>query len=92
MINRLTACAAVFAVLSAATITFASNTSLTRDSAPRIEAAAMSVVHLARVEVTGSPSPTNRSSSQPTFRAPGRSLEFTQRPVDPTKRNNRSPS
>jgi hypothetical protein len=60
MISRLTAYAAVFAVLSAATITFASNTSLTRDSAPRIEAAAMSVVHLARVEVTGKRDPKAR--------------------------------
>ena len=57
MISRLTAYAAVFAVLSAATITFASNTSLTRDSTPRVEAAAMPVVHLARVEVIGKREP-----------------------------------
>ena len=60
MISRLTAYAAVFAVLSAATITFASNTSLTRDSKPRLEAAAMPVVPLARVEVIGKRDPKAR--------------------------------
>ncbi len=60
MISRLTAYAAVFAVLSAATITFASNTALMRDSAPRVEAAAMPVVHLARVEVIGKRDPKAR--------------------------------
>ena len=60
MISRLTAYAAVFAVLSAATITFASNTTLTRDSAPRVEAAAMPVLHFARVEVIGKRDPQAR--------------------------------
>ena len=53
MINRLTACAAVFAVLSAATITFASNTSLPNGNTSRAEAAARPVLEFARVEVTG---------------------------------------
>ena len=53
MISRLTAYAAVFAVLSAATITFASNTGLPQGGAPRVEAAAMPVLHFARVEVIG---------------------------------------
>ena len=60
MISRLTAYAAVFAVLSAATITFASNTTLTRDSAPRVEAAGMPVLHFARVEVIGKRDPKTR--------------------------------
>ena len=60
MISRLTAYAAVFAVLSAATITFASNTTLTRDSAPRVETAAMPVLHFARVEVIGKRNPQTR--------------------------------
>ena len=53
MISRLTACAAVFAVLSAATITFASNTTVPHANTPRAEAAAMPVLQFARVEVTG---------------------------------------
>ena len=59
MISRLTAYAAVFAVLSAATITFASNTTTQRISAAAHaeSAAALPVVHLARVEVTGRRAP-----------------------------------
>ena len=53
MISRLTAYAAVFAVLSAATITFASNTTVPHANTPRAEAAAMPVLQFARVEVTG---------------------------------------
>ena len=54
MISRLTAYAAVFAVLSAATITFASNGALPSFAAvPQATAKALPVVQLARVEVTG---------------------------------------
>lgn len=54
MISRLTAYAAVFAVLSAATITFASNAALPSfAAAPEAGAKALPVVQLARVEVIG---------------------------------------
>jgi hypothetical protein len=54
MISRLTAYAAVFAVLSAATITFASNATLqTVGPAPVATAASLPVVQLERVEVIG---------------------------------------
>jgi hypothetical protein len=54
MNSRLTAYAAVFAVLSAATITFASNAALPSFAAgPETGAQALPVVQLARVEVTG---------------------------------------
>ena len=57
MISRLTAYAAVFAVLSAATITFASNTMAPHSTPAHAEAAALPVVHLARVEVIGRRAP-----------------------------------
>ena len=54
MISRLTAYAAVFAVLSAATITFASNATLQSVAPTSIAAAAsLPVVQLERVEVIG---------------------------------------
>ena len=53
MISRLTAYAAVFAVLSAATITFASNTTVPHGNTPRAAAAALPELQFARVEVTG---------------------------------------
>ena len=54
MISRLTAYAALFAVLSAATITFASNGASQALAAPAAAAAqAMPVVQLGRVEVIG---------------------------------------
>ena len=53
MFSRLTAFAAVFAVLSAATIAFASNTASQCSAAAHAEAAALPVVQLARVEVIG---------------------------------------
>lgn len=54
MISRLTAYAAVFAVLSAATITFASNAALPSfASVPAAAAKALPVVQLERVEVIG---------------------------------------
>jgi hypothetical protein len=52
MISRLTAYAAVFAVLSAATITFASNAT-SQAVAPVAAAASLPVVQLERVVVIG---------------------------------------
>jgi hypothetical protein len=53
MISRLTAYAAVFAVLSAATITFASNNAAQHGTSARAESAALPVIQLPRVEVIG---------------------------------------
>ena len=57
MISRLTAYAAVFAVASAATITFASNNVAQHAAAARTESAAMPVIQLPRVEVIGRRAP-----------------------------------
>ena len=57
MISRLTACAAVFAVLSAATITFASSHAAPHGTTARSESAALPVIRLARVEVIGRRAP-----------------------------------
>ena len=57
MISRLTTCAAVFAVLSAATITFASNNAAHHGTTARAETAALPVIQLPRVEVIGRRAP-----------------------------------
>jgi hypothetical protein len=57
MISRLTAYAAVCAVLSAATITFASNNAVQHAPSARAETAAMPVIQLPRVEVIGRRAP-----------------------------------
>jgi hypothetical protein len=57
MISRLTAYAAVFAVLSAATITFASNNAAQHAPSARAETTAMPVIQLPRVEVIGRRAP-----------------------------------
>lgn len=53
MISRLTASATCFAVLSAATITFAANTTTQRDATVQAASASVAVVQLPRVEVIG---------------------------------------
>ena len=53
MISRLTAYAAVFAVLSAATITFASNATSQAVAPAPVAAASLPVVQLERVVVIG---------------------------------------
>jgi hypothetical protein len=75
MISRLTACAAVFAVLSAATITFASNAALPGFAPlPAATAGALPVVHLGRVEVVG-----RRSVELPRVEVTGRRAALVQR-------------